>query len=92
MREAINIQYRLNIKCYAQKLIEAGVFTELHVETGVPHAYEDLTGSSQAVRHYELRDNATARMRKENLSWFPIKLKLFPQSTDYTWMGKASPE
>ena len=47
---------------YAQKLIEAGVFTELHVEPGVPHAYEGTEGSSQAARFFELRDNATARM------------------------------
>ena len=47
---------------YAQKLIEAGVFTELHVEPGVPHAYEDTEGSSQAARFFELRDSATTRM------------------------------
>ena len=47
---------------YAQKLIEAGVFTELHVEPGVPHAYEGTEGSSQAARFFELRDSATARM------------------------------
>lgn len=47
---------------YAQKLMQAGVFTELHVEPGVPHAYEYLEGTPQASRFYELRDNATARM------------------------------
>lgn len=47
---------------YAQKLMQAGVFTELHVEPGVPHAYEYLEGTPQASRFYELRDSATARM------------------------------
>jgi acetyl esterase/lipase len=47
---------------YAQKLMEAGVFTELHVEPGVPHAYESLEGTPSADRFFELRDDATARM------------------------------
>ncbi|MBO5552359.1 MAG: alpha/beta hydrolase [Lachnospiraceae bacterium] len=47
---------------YARKLMEAGVFTELHVEPGVPHAYEYLEGTAQTERFYELRDKATARM------------------------------
>ena len=47
---------------YAQKLMEAGVFTELYVEPGVPHAYEYLDGTPQAERFYELRNNATLRM------------------------------
>ena len=47
---------------YAQKLMQAGVFTELHVEPGVPHAYEYLEGTPQASRFYELRDSATARI------------------------------
>ena len=47
---------------YAQKLMQAGVFTELHVEPGVPHAYEYLEGTPQADRFLELRNNATARM------------------------------
>lgn len=47
---------------YARKLMEAGVFTELHVEPGVPHAYEYLEGTPQTKRFYELRDKATARM------------------------------
>jgi acetyl esterase/lipase len=47
---------------YAQKLMEAGVFTELHVEPGVPHAYESLEGTPSADRFFELRDAATARM------------------------------
>ena len=47
---------------YARKLMEAGVFTEFHVEPGVPHAYEDLEGTPQTERFYELRDRATARM------------------------------
>ena len=51
---------------YARKLIEAGVFTELHVEPGVPHAYEGLEGTPQTARFYELRDNATARMLGNN--------------------------
>ena len=47
---------------YAQKLMEAGIFTELYVEPGVPHAYEYLYWTSQAKRFFELRDHATARM------------------------------
>ena len=47
---------------YARKLMEAGVFTELHVEPGVPHAYEYLEWTPQAARFFELRDHATARM------------------------------
>ena len=47
---------------YAKKLMQAGVFTELHVEPGVPHAYEYLEGTPQANRFYELRNYATARM------------------------------
>ena len=47
---------------YARKLMEAGVFTELYVEPGVPHAYEDLEGTPQTERFYELRDRATSRM------------------------------
>ena len=47
---------------YARKLMEAGVFTELYVEPGVPHAYEYLEGTPQTERFYELRDRATARM------------------------------
>jgi acetyl esterase/lipase len=47
---------------YAQKLMEAGIFTELYVEPGVPHAYEYLEWTSQAHRFLELRNNATARM------------------------------
>ena len=47
---------------YARKLMEAGVFTELYVEPGVPHAYETLEWTPQADRFFALRDNATARM------------------------------
>ena len=47
---------------YAQKLMQAGIFTELHVEPGVPHAYEYLEGTPQTERFFALRDNATARM------------------------------
>jgi acetyl esterase/lipase len=47
---------------YAQKLMEAGIFTELHVEPGVPHSYESLAGTPQEERFTELRNNATARM------------------------------
>ena len=47
---------------YARKLMEAGIFTELHVEPGVPHAYEYLEWTPQADRFFELRDDATARM------------------------------
>ena len=47
---------------YAQKLMQAGIFTELYVEPGVPHAYEYLEGTPQTERFYMLRDHATARM------------------------------
>ena len=47
---------------YARKLMEAGVFTELYVEPGVPHAYEYLEGTPQTERFYEMRDRATAHM------------------------------
>lgn len=47
---------------YAQKLMEAGIFTELHVEPGVPHAYEYLEWTPQADRFFALRDHATLRM------------------------------
>ena len=47
---------------YAQKLMEAGIFTELYVEPGVPHAYEYLEWTPQAHRFSELRNHATARM------------------------------
>ena len=47
---------------YAQKLLQAGVYTELHVEPDVPHAYEYLPGTPQTERFYELRDAATTRM------------------------------
>ncbi len=47
---------------YAQKLMEAGVFTELYVEPGVPHAYESFSWTPQAERFTQMRDQATARM------------------------------
>ena len=47
---------------YARKLMEAGVFTEFHVEPGVPHAYEYLEWTPQAARFFELREYATKRM------------------------------
>ncbi len=47
---------------YANKLMQAGVFTELHVEPGVPHSYECFSWTPQAERFNELRDDATARM------------------------------
>ena len=53
---------------YAQKLMQAGVFTELHVEPGVPHAYEYLEWTPQADRFFELRDNATTRMLGNNVA------------------------
>ena len=52
---------------YAQKLMQAGVFTELYVEPGVPHAYEYLEWTPQADRFFELRDNATTRMLGNNV-------------------------
>ena len=51
---------------YARKLMDAGVFTELHVEPGVPHAYESFSWTPQAKRFNELRDTATARMLGKN--------------------------
>ncbi len=47
---------------YAQKLMEAGIFTELYVEPGVPHAYEYAEWTPQADRFFAMRDAATARM------------------------------
>ena len=47
---------------YARKLMQAGVFTELYVEPGVPHAYESLEGTPQSERFFKLRDHATVRM------------------------------
>jgi acetyl esterase/lipase len=47
---------------YARKLIEAGVFTELHVEPGVPHAYDSFSWTPQSARSEELKVKATARM------------------------------
>jgi hypothetical protein len=47
---------------YARKLMQAGVFTELYVEPGVPHAYEYLEWTPQAARFLELRNHATIRM------------------------------
>ena len=47
---------------YARKLIEAGVLTELHVEPGVPHAYDAFSWTPQTARCEELKEKATARM------------------------------
>ena len=47
---------------YAQKLMQAGVFTELYVEPGVPHSYDSLAGTPQTERIAKMRDNATRRM------------------------------
>ena len=47
---------------YANKLMQAGIFTELHVEPGVPHAYESFSWTPQAERFSTLRNNATNRM------------------------------
>ena len=65
--EAIVIVGSLDLFCdedidYAKKLMEAGVFTELYVEPGVPHAYDSFTGTPQEIRSNERRDNAIARM------------------------------
>ena len=42
--------------------MEAGVFTELYVEPGVPHAYDGFAGTPQEIRLNERRDNAIALM------------------------------
>ena len=47
---------------HAQKLMQAGVFTELYVEPGVPHSYDSLAGTPQTERIAKMRDNATRRM------------------------------
>ena len=65
--EAIVIVGSLDLFCdedidYAKKLMEAGVFTELYVEPGVPHAYDSFAGTPQEIRSNERRDNAIARM------------------------------
>lgn len=51
---------------YAQKLMQAGVFTELYVEPGVPHAYDGVDGTPQTKRFNQLQDNAIARMFGNN--------------------------
>ena len=65
--EAFVIVGSLDLFCdedmdYARKLMEAGVFTELYVEPGVPHAYDALAGTPQTDRLDELKNHATARM------------------------------
>ena len=45
---------------YARKLMQAGVFTELFVEPGVPHAYDVIEGTPQTDRFDEWKDHATA--------------------------------
>ena len=65
--EAIVIVGSLDLFCdedidYAKKLMEAGVFTELYVEPGVPHAYDGFAGTPQEIRLNERRDNAIALM------------------------------
>ena len=65
--EAFIIVGSLDLFCdedmdYAQKLMQAGVFTELYVEPGVPHAYDAFGWTPQSERFVELRNNATARM------------------------------
>ena len=47
---------------YAQKLMQAGVYAELHVEPGVPHAYDGLPGTAQTKRFNELIANAAKQM------------------------------
>ena len=47
---------------YAQKLMQAGVSTELHVEPGLPHAYDAIEGTPQTERFTKLRDKAASRM------------------------------
>ena len=63
---------------YARKLTQAGVFTELYVEPGAPHAYEYLEGTPQTERFYELRNDATARM---------LGLKYNPKASEETVFG-----
>lgn len=50
---------------YAQKLMQAGVFTELYVEPGVPHAYDAFGWTPQSERFTELKNHATKRMLGE---------------------------
>lgn len=52
---------------YANKLIQAGVETELHVIPGVVHAYENLIPNSpQALEFVRLRNNAIQKMIGRN--------------------------
>ena len=65
--EAVVIVGSLDLFCdedidYAKKLIQAGVFTELYVEPGVPHAYDAFAGTPQTDRYSKLINNAIARM------------------------------
>ncbi|MBQ2671125.1 MAG: hypothetical protein IJG06_10320 [Clostridia bacterium] len=63
--------------------MQAGIFTELYVEPGVPHAYEYLEGTPQTERFFELRNNATARMlgiknnSKEEIKFVDLLKQLF---------------
>jgi len=69
---------------YAKKLMQAGIYTELHVEPGVPHAYEYLEGTPQTKRFFELRDTATARMLGiENYSKAPEEKTVFGSILKY---------
>lgn len=65
--EAFVIVGTLDLFCdedmdYARKLMEAGVYTELFVEPGVPHAYDAFEWTPQGQRFNELRDSAIAHM------------------------------
>ena len=68
---------------YAKKLMQAGVFTELYVEPGLPHAYDALDGTPQTERFDKLRNNATVRMlgiknnQKEEIKFVDILKYLF---------------
>lgn len=65
--EAFVIVGSLDLFCdedidYARKLMEAGVFTNLHVEAGVPHAYDGLSWTPQVERFNEMKGAAVAHM------------------------------
>ena len=52
---------------YANKLVQAGIETELHVIPGIVHAYESLIPNSpQALEFVRLRNNAIQKMIGRN--------------------------
>jgi acetyl esterase/lipase len=49
---------------YAQRLVRAGVSTELHVYPGAPHGFDGIAGASVSKRFIEERNNALRKALK----------------------------